>query len=545
MASREHERLSRRDLLLRGSAAVGALAAADLLAACGGGDDEAAPSAATTQTAAATETTAITERFPEFNVGSVAPFFSLDPTGSGSGEGYFAHTFEPLIHRKNDRSLIPALAAEPLERLDDTTWRATLREGRTFTDGAPITAEDVKFTFDRIADPEYASPFHDYLAFIDGVEIVDPMTVELKMKVPTDLVPDRVALARIVPKHVVTAKGNKEFARNPEVGSGAMIHTSRFDTNRVVIERYEDYNGVLPVGVDRATYLYVPEAQTRIAQAESGQLHLIDGLPPSLYDAVRNSAGLELGLTPVEQSSFVEVVMFHCGKKPFADKRVRQAFMYGIDRDQLIEIGMLGNGAIAHSPLPDSHPLYTEPSIVYEYDPERAKSLLNDAGYPDGISFELLVASWDYVKPQAPLFEQQLKPAGFNAKLKVVPIDTYFSEIFAGRYESFVFTIGFELFSYDVDMLLRGWWNNFYGEKAMFWTTPEAGRLQEVLDQALGEQDDGTKKGLYAEAQQIIVEEAATCPILFQPVAHAWRKEVAGYEMPFTIGTHLFTVRPA
>jgi peptide/nickel transport system substrate-binding protein len=547
MASREHERLSRRDLLLRGGAAVGALAAADLLAACGGGDDEAAPSAATGaatgETAAAAD---ISKRFDEVRLGTVAPFLSLDPAKGTSGEfSVMPHFFEPLTHRDtSDRSLVPALASGPLERMDDLTWRATLREGRTFSDGSPITAEDVQFSFDRINDPEFASPFKDYVAFIESVTAVDPQTVEIKAKVPTDLVPDRMPMIRVVPKAVVEAKGNEAFGNNPEVGSGAMFNVQPYDPNTVVLERYEDYDGPLPVYTDKATWTYVPEAQARIAQAEAGQLDIIDGLPPSLYDAVRNSDNLELGVTPLDQTTFLQVAMFNSGKKPWNDRRVRQAWMHAVDRQQLVDVGLLGNGKVTNSPLPESHEFYAEPSVTYEHDPERARSLLAEAGYPDGVTFEQLVASWDYVKPMAPLLEQQLKPAGFTARLKVVPIDTYFAELFKGNFDAFTFTIGFEVFSPDVDMLLRGWWNTFFSEKVMFWTTPEAKRLQEALDEALGEQDTDRKKELYAEAQQIIAEEAATCPLLFQPFAFAWRKEMVGFKPPLTLGLKLYDAHP-
>ena len=265
-----------------------------------------------------------------------------------------------------------------------------------------------------------------------------------------------------------------------------------------------------------------------------------------MYDAVENSSELELGVSPMDQTTFVQVQMFNCGKAPFNDKRVRQAWMYAIDQQQLIDVGLRGTGKVARTPLPETHEYYAEPSVDYTgAQPDKAKALLKEAGYPNGVEFEQIVASWDYVKPMAPIIKAQLAKAGFTANLKVVPIDTYFSEIFAGNYEAFTFTIGFEVFSGDVDMLLRGWWGGFFNESAMFWTSDEAKRLPTLLDQALGEQDKAKKHDLYREAQNIIVEECATCPMLFQPFARAWRKEVLDYKVPLTLGTNLFSIHKA
>jgi peptide/nickel transport system substrate-binding protein len=535
--------LTRRDLLARGGSVLGGMTAAQLLAACGG-DDAAAPQGTG---AAATDTTAggAVKRFDEVRVGVSATPLGLDPHKTTSSElSAFHHLFEPLINRMPDRTLVPALADGELERVDDTTWRARLRAGRTFTDGSPITVEDVKYSFDRVLDPEFASPYRDYLSFFESVEVVDETTVEIKTTVATDLVPDRSSIVRVIPQKIASAKSAEEFSRNPEVGSGSMI-PAPLAQNEIRMTAYEDYEGVFPINADVARYIFIPEAQTRIAQLESGQLHITSEIPPALYDAVRNSENLELGITPLDSASTIATAMFNCGKEPFSDQRVRQAFMYAIDRDQLVEVANLGQATVADSPLPASNPFHVTPDVVYTHDPERAKALLSEAGYPDGLTFELHCSDIAGTKEYAPLLEQQLRTAGMTAKLRVTGIDGYFSEIFAGNYSCFVFPHQFEVFSYDVDMLIRGWWGGFFNEKAAFWTTDGAKRIPQLLDEALGETDDARKTELYGEAQQIIVEEAGSAPLIFQPTVHAWRKDVLDYQTPFTFIVALYNIHPA
>jgi peptide/nickel transport system substrate-binding protein len=269
MSASDGESVTRRNFVVRGAASVGVLAGAgSLIAACGSGTNKVATTGAT----GAAATTAAppgpgTKRFKSLTAGASAPPLGLDPHKTTSTElQAFQEMFEPLINRMTDRSLVPALAQEPLTRLDDTTWSATLREGRTFSDGKPITVEDVKFSFDRILDPEFASPYLDYIKFIKGVTIVDKSTIHIVTTGPIEIVPDRSAVVRVVPMAVVKAKGDKAFSLDPGVGSGSMINSKPVTSNAIDLRVYEGYNGALPVYTDTASFQYIPEAETRVAQ---------------------------------------------------------------------------------------------------------------------------------------------------------------------------------------------------------------------------------------------------------------------------------------
>ena len=524
---------------------------------------EATTTTAPPQTTAAVEettTTAMTEEAPnEFEsitLGQVGGWISLDnnrTTGGALSTGQ--HTFEGLLIKLPSRELVPGLAAEMPQQVDSLTYSVKIRTDRTFTDGTPIKASDIAYGFNRLNPARgLGSPFTHYLGFIESVDIVadDELLINLNRRVPEDILFHRIAAINAYPEAVVEAMGGLEYSYAPTPSSGSMMIAGPFDTVFNVFRRYDGYEGPQPLAAKDITYLVLPELSGRIAQAEAGQVQIIDGVSPQVYKAVEDSPNLELGIA--RKTSFLEMIMFNTTKPPFDNQLVRQAVMYSIDAPQLIEIGLRGEGRIARSPLPPEDPRYIEPTMQYNFDPEKSKAMLRVAGYdPDNapVRFQLGVVEWAYVYPQAPLLEVSLKQGGFNPQLLIDSIDArWVSDIMRpedggpARYDAWVATIGFEVFSYDPDNLFRGWWGG-WSENASFSTPGVPSKLNELLDQALGEPDFDKQNELYAQANEILVTEAGSVPILFQPLVHAWHKSVAGYQMPQTLGMTLFGVHPS
>ena len=559
------ESIDRRNFLKRSGLIIGTgLVAPTVLAACGDDGDTAttaAPEAAQTTAAAeaATTTAAAPEAPAEFEsimLGQVAGWISLDSnrtTGGALSTGQ--HTFEGLLIKLPDRSLIPGLAVEMPQKTDDLTYSVKIRTDRTFTDGTPITAADIVYGYDRLKpERELGSPFTQYITFIDSIDVVadDELQINLAQRVPENILFQRMSSIKAYPMEVVEAMGGEEYSFAPSPSSGSMMVTAPFDTELNVFQRYDGYEGPQPLAAKDITYAAIPELSSRIAQAEAGQVQILDGVSPQLYRAIEDSPNLELGIA--RETSFLEMIMFNTTKPPFDNQLVRQALMYSIDAPQLIEIGLQGEGRIARSPLPPEDPRYIEPQMQYNFDPDRSKELLREAGHdPDNepVTFELGVVEWAYVYPQAPLLAQTLQMGGFNPLLLVDSIDArWVSDIMRpedggpARYDAWVATLGFEVFSYDADNLFRGWWSG-WAENASFATPSVPSKLDEFLDAALEEPDFDKQNELYAQANELLVTEAGAVPILFQPIAHAWNKSVTGYQMPQTLGMTLFGVRPS
>ena len=567
--------MDRREFLKRSGLMIGVGAVAPtVLAACGGDDEPAATTAApapaetqaTTTTAApaaaeeATTTTAMMDdapaEFESITLSQVGGWISLDnnrTTGGALASGQ--HTFEGLLIKLPDRSLIPGLAAEMPTQVDDTTYSVKVRTDRTFTDGTPIKASDIAYGFDRLKpERELGSPFTAYISFIDSVEVVadDELHINLTQRMPEDVLFQRISGINAYPEAVVEAMGGEEYSFAPTPSSGSMMIDSPFDTEINMFKRYDGYEGPMPLAAKDITYLVIPELSGRIAQAEAGQVQILDGVSPQLYRAIQDSPNLELGVA--RETTFLEMIFFNTTKPPFDNQLVRQAVMYSIDAPQLIEIGLAGEGRIARSPLPPESDRFREPQMQYNFDPEKSKALLREAGYdPDAapVQFQLGVVEWAYVYPQAPLLAQTMQQGGFDPLLLVDSIDArWVSDIMRpedggpARYDAWVATIGFEVFTYDPDNLFRGWWGG-WAENASFATENVPSTLNDLLDQALEEPDFDKQNDLYAAANEILVTEAGAVPILFQPIAHAWHKSVAGYQMPQTLGMTLFGVHPS
>lgn len=571
------ELIDRRKFLKRSGLIIGVGAIVPtVLAACGDDEPAATTAPATTQASATTaameeapDTTAAMEEtattammeeapaeFESITLAQVGGWISLDnnrTTGGALASGQ--HTFEGLLIKLPDRSLIPGLAAEMPQQVDDTTYSVKVRTDRTFTDGSPIKASDIAYGFDRLApERELGSPFTSYISFIESIEVVadDELRINLTQRMPEDVLFQRISGINAYPEAVVEAMGGMDYSFSPTPSSGSMMVDGPFDTEINTFKRYDGYEGPQPLAAQDITYLVIPELSGRIAQAEAGQIQILDGVSPQLYRAIEDSPNLSLGVA--RETTFLEMIFFNTTKPPFDNQLVRQAVMYSINAPQLIEIGLAGEGRIARSPLPPESDRFREPQMQYDYDPEKSKELLREAGYdPDNapIQFQLGVVEWAYVYPQAPLLAQSMQLGGFDPLLLVDSIDArWVSDIMRpedggpARYDAWVATIGFEVFTYDPDNLFRGWWGG-WAENASFATPGVPSRLNELLDQALEEPDFDKQNDLYTEANEILVTEAGAVPILFQPIAHAWHKSVAGYQMPQTLGMTLYGVHPS
>ena len=562
------EPMDRRKFLKRSGLIIGVGAVAPtVLAACGDDDEPAtttaAPAAAAPETTAAPaeaapETTAAVEEttttammddapmeFESISLAQVGGWNSLDSNKTTAGAlSTGQHMMEGLLIKLPDRSLIPGLAAEMPQKVDTTTYTVKVRTDRTFTDGTPITAEDMAFAYERLRVEGFGSPFTQYITFIDTIDVIadDQLRFNLNQAVPEDVLFQRMSAIKTVPKSVWLEMGGTEYSTNPVPSSGSMMVAAPFDANINKFRRYDGYGGPQPLAAVDITYAAIPEVQTRMVQTEAGQNQIFDGVSPQLYRAIEDSPNLELGVA--RATSFLEIIMFNTTRPPFDNQLVRQAAMYSIDAQQLIDIGLAGEGRIARSPLPPESDRFIEPSRQYNYDPGRSLELLAEAGVETPLDFELGIVEWAYVNPQAPLFAQQMKEGGFAPRLLVDSIDArWASDIEPGNYDAWIATIGFEVFSFDPDMLFRGWWSGL-ADLANF-ETPGVPALTEFLDLALAESDFDKQNEHYAAANEILLEEAGSVPILFQPISHAWHKSVAGYQMPQTLGMTLFGVHPS
>ena len=327
--------------------------------------------------------------------------------------------------------LRPELAESYEISEDGKTFTFKLRQGVKFHNGREMTADDVKYTLDRVTNPKTQSPGAGFFASIKGYEdvaggkaeslsgvtVVDPRTVKIELSRPDATFLHVMALnfSHVVPKEAVEEHG-ADFGKHP-VGTGAFKMAEWTLGQRLVFERNADYwNKGLPY-LDKITFEIGQEPIVALLRLQNGEVDVPgDGIPPAKFQEVMND--------PAQKERVVEGGQLHTGyitmnttMPPFDNVKVRQAVNMAINKDRIVQ--MINNRAVpANQPLPPSMPGYAKDYKGYAYDVEKAKALLAEAGHPDGFETELFVMNTDPNPRIAQAIQQDLSAIGIKANLQ-------------------------------------------------------------------------------------------------------------------------------
>ncbi len=335
---------------------------------------------------------------------------------------------EPLFWRTNDMRVIPHLL-ESYEFVDDLTWRLKLRKGIKFHDGTELKAEDVKFTLERILDPNQNSPRASMIDEIDTITIIDDYTLEIKTKYPSGPLMVDLTYQEILPKHAVEAQG-EDFFKNP-FSTGPFKFVEWVPGERIVFEKNPDYWGgpaeVPPVGppkVDKLIFKVIPDSATRMQALKAGEIHISYGFTADQAEEMAKDPNLVVEKVRAARSVFV---FLNTHKAPFNDKRVRHALNMAVDVDAIIKNVLKGYGRrIACMSFPGvlGHDPNLEP---FPYDPDRARQLLAEAGYPDGFD-AVMMYDEEWRKDQAEAIAYYLGQVGVNVTIQLMDWGTIKNE---------------------------------------------------------------------------------------------------------------------
>ncbi|MGY9046434.1 peptide ABC transporter substrate-binding protein [Puniceibacterium antarcticum] len=326
---------------------------------------------------------------------------SIDPHWStlGSQAEALRHVYDTVVDVDETLQLKPGLALS-WDAVDDTTWEFKLREGVTFHDGTPFTAEDVKFSIERI--PEVTGPMSMtlYTKFVDSVEVVDDYTLRVKTKGKAPSLPNDFTRLFVVPSETGMEARNEEFNSGEKaIGTGPYKFVSWQPKGDMVLERFDDYWGDKPAW-ETVTRKEIPDDAARVAALKSGQVDLINYVPATDYLSMKNDSDLEtfvadsiyiLNIAPNVKDEEPQPITLNgepVDGNPLQDLRVRKALDLAINRDVLVNIVLEGLGTPANQLMPEGFFGYSDALGVRPYDIEQAKALLAEAGYPDGFEID-------------------------------------------------------------------------------------------------------------------------------------------------------------
>lgn len=428
--TRWHRRsVSRRRVLV---ASTGGLAAA-FLAACGRTEKgrstsgEARPSGtvsvATTVTPGRYTTAPRTGKTREAMTIAVAGLpATMDPAKelSNVGTRVSYSIYDTLIRRDffDTNKHLPWLASAR-ERMDDLTLVLKLRDGVTFHNGDKLTAEDVKYTFDRHQNDPDLVEAKGYFESFDTVEVVDASTVKITTKAPDPLLEKRLAswASWIVPRAHIEKVGVDAFRKNG-MGTGP-YKVSRFDSdNQLVLERWDGYWDE-KVPVKRVTFRVIPEVATRVTALLNGEAQIITNIPPDQTKTLQGNASVELRDIPLANMH----TLYYNAKHPtLKSEKLRQALNLGIDRKLLVDTLWNGRAVLTRSHQFEEYgPLYNPHRPFLPYDKARAKALVTESGYKgETITYRTQAAYYTNGLQAGEAIVAMWKEIGINAQIWLV-----------------------------------------------------------------------------------------------------------------------------
>ena len=443
---------------------------------------------------------------------------SLDPyqmTAAGTREVLF-NVYEGLVKPDATGEFIPAVASDYSVSEDGLTYTFPLREGVTFHNGAPVTAEDVLYSYETCAASTGEDALAAALSSVSSVDVDEAGAVVITL---TEAMPDFLSYVSMV--HI-SPKDYPDQAKSP-VGTGPFKFVSRSAQESLVLEKFPEYWGDAAY-LDKVTFKIFEDANALMSALNAGTVDMAGHLTIDQVSSVDPNAFNTLEGT----MNLVQALYLNHDKEPFNNEQVRQAMCYAIDVDGILDLTCDGHGKKIGSSIYPAFTKYFDESLAstYTYDVEKAKSMLAEAGYPDGFSMTITVPS-NYTPHMnvAEVLVEQLAQVGITATIEPVEWETWLADVYAGRnFEGTV--IGFDAATLSAGALLDRWQSD--NESNMInYNNPE---YDKVMQEASTCTDEAKQTELYKQAAKILADTAAN--VYIQDLADfvLLKKGLEGYE---------------
>ncbi|MBX5443906.1 ABC transporter substrate-binding protein [Sphaerobacter sp.] len=463
--------------------------------------------------------------------------------------------FDGLLDYDDTTNLQPRLAESmPEVSLDATVYTFRLRQGVTFHNGREVTADDVAYSITRVLDPQTKSPgsgFYTGIAgaqdFIDGkadsvsgIRVVDPRTIEFTLESPDVTFGNKMALnfAFIVPKEEVERLG-ENFGHNP-VGTGPFLFREWIAGRQLTFERNPNYFFEGLPYLDQVVIQVGVEPEVALLRLERGEIDSMgDPIPAAEFARIKDDDAWQGRLTSAPQVSTIYITM-NTQMKPFDNVQVRRAMNMAIDKERIIRL-LGGRGTVANQILPPLMPGYDQDYQGYEYNPDQARQLLADAGYPNGFSTTMECIA---VEPQPKLcesFQQDLSKIGVQVQVQTLAASTVIADGGTEGKVPLVWSGGLGWIQDYPDpddfytpilscvAAVPGGWN---------WPWYCNQDLEQKAQQAIGTTDTEQRLGLYREIYRTLMDEAVWIPVYNGQYDIAHSDKLVGKETDFAHPEH-------
>lgn len=423
--------------------------------------------------------------------------------------------YEPLYWINDEGEEIPMLATEYSVSEDGLTWTFQLREGVTFQNGDPLTAQDVVYSYERCFDNAY---MQEKVEAIDSVTAPDDSTVEMHLKYQFSPLMEKIAAIGIVSQSFAEANMDDQGLLGFNAcGTGAYSVKEAIPDVSITLEAYSGYwGGEAPIKT--LNFEQITDETTAVTAFEAGEIDVMS-IPSANWAQISESGQYNTDSRP---SNHVVYLIFNTEAAPFDNRELRQAIAYAINREDIIAVAADGLADPATS-LATSYMLgYTEDHMTYEYDPEKAKELLAEAGSPDGLDIgSMKTMSGSYFEKVMQVVQSQLAEVGITSTIEGMDGNSLVEDCITGNFT--LADMGQNL-SLDYDFL-KTYFNEEYINGLNMARVSDS-QIQELFEQGASTTDKEERLAIYQEIEDLTQELCAYVPLYNLQTTTAWNKDL-------------------
>ena len=457
---------------------------------------------------------------------------SLNPIGDGSADNgsifMIVQIFDTLVETQDAPLPQPAIA-ESWEVSDDSlTWTFKLREGVMWSNGEPLTCEDVKYSIDGFGDPEVNTFYSGFGSAIESTECVDESTFVVQLNRVEGAFLDYLSTmpASIRPKAIYEELGSDAFSESP-VGSGPFMVREWVRGEKLVLDKNPYYWKEGQPYVDTFIIEYVPDENTRMLKIESGEAQIATEVPYAQLERIQALDGVNV---QVEDVMAWDAVWFNVTQPPLDDVNLVRALNYATPKEAMLDALMNGAGEIANHVI--AKVKYWDESVEpYPYDMEKAKEYMAQSSVPDGFDLNCLIVAGDQVeRQQAEILQQEWAELGVNMSIEAVDVSTIWERWTGGGEQCFTYPgAGLSSDALSDDNLAVVFFD-YTGGADSFWTSWNNERAIELVATAGQTIDEDARTAAFYELQQLAMDEYPAVPLFFIKARTAVADNVTGFK---------------
>lgn len=415
----------------------------------------------------------------------------LDPTSAAAGaidSVLYSNVFEGLTRFLGDGAVVPGLAKSWEISEDGLTYTFKLQEGVTFHDGSTMDAEDVKFSLDRITAEDSANAQKALFSAISEVNVIDASTVEVKLSEPNGNMLFNLAWGDAV----IVAPESIDNIKQLPIGTGAFKFTSWTQGDNIMIEKNPNYWGA-PAALDMATFKFISDPTAAFASMMAEDVDVFVGFPaPENLPQFEADPRFQVLVGSTEGET---ILAMNNKQAPFDNLKVREAVAHAINRQAIIDGAMFGYGTPIGTHFAPHNPAYVDETALSNFDPEKSKALLAEAGFPDGFETTLDLPPPSYARRGGEIIAAQLADVGIKAKINNVEWAQWLETVFKGK--NFGLTIVSHTEPMDIGIYAKP---DYYFQ----YDNPDFQALMAKLNATT---DPDMRTAMLAEAQKTIAED--------------------------------------